>query len=164
VERCDGCGFVWAEVPADDIGRRIEQGAEEAAALCLDAPTGRPEPSRWSSLEYAAHMRDVLLHVRDRVVIALVEDDATFKPLYREQRVDFGLYRFDVPEVVTAELVMAAGLYARTFSCLDEAQLARSCVYTFPVAATRSVLWLGQQAVHEVEHHTGDILANAHHR
>jgi hypothetical protein len=82
-----------------------------------------------------------------------------FKPLYREERVDLGLYAADTPEVVVAELAMAAGLFARTFATLEAEQLAREVQYTYPVVATRTVLWMAQQAVHEVEHHHGDVEA-----
>lgn len=109
-------------------------------------------------LEYAAHVRDVLLHVRDRLVIALVEDDPEFKPLYRDERVDLGLYAGDEWPVVRDELSMAAALFARTFARLPAGALTRPLQYAYPVPATRTVLWMAQQVVHEVEHHASDIV------
>jgi len=160
MEACEGCGFVWELVPDDEVAARVIDGAERAAALVRGGGTAadqRPEPHVWSPLEYAAHVRDVLLHVRDRFVIGLVEDNPSFKPLYRDQRVDFGLYVDDTPEVVAAELEMAAALFARTYGRLDGDQLDRPCQYAFPNLQTRSLRWMGQQAVHEVEHHLADI-------
>lgn len=163
MESCETCGFVWETVPAADIPDRIRAGSGATAALVRTDPeraVQRPRPDRWSTLEYAAHSRDVLLHVRDRIVIALVEDDPSFKPLYRDQRVDLGLYAGDVPEVVATELEWAADLFARTFAVLGPAPLARLCQAAFPTISTRTVLWMGQQAVHEIEHHGADVEEN----
>ncbi len=161
-ESCPVCGFVWAAVGRREISPRITAGASAISALVRAAPdqaTVRAEPERWSRLEYAAHVRDVLLHVRDRFVIGLAEDDPEFKPLYRDQRVDFGLYRADTVPVVAAELDMAAGLFTRTFDQIDDDALRRTCVYAYPTAQTRTLLWMGQQVLHEVEHHRTDVEA-----
>src|SRR6476620_4068914 len=98
MERCEDCGFEWESIPASEVGERTRQGALRIAELLqADGVVQRSEPNRWSSLEYAAHVRDVLLSLRDRIVVALVEDDPDFKPMYRDQRVGFGLYATDTP-------------------------------------------------------------------
>jgi DinB superfamily len=160
VEACEVCGFVWDHVLDDEIAPRVLAGGEAIAGYLSGDPTAvgaRPSPSTWSALEYAAHVRDVLLHVRDRLVITLVEDGATFKPLYRDQRVDLGLYAGDEADTVAAELRSAAGLFARTFSRIEPAALDRTGEYAFPLPTTRTVRWMGQQVVHEVEHHLDDV-------
>jgi DNA segregation ATPase FtsK/SpoIIIE, S-DNA-T family len=111
-------------------------------------------------LEYAGHVRDGLLVLRDRFVVGLVEDNPDFKPMYRDHRVDVGLYGDDGATLVLAELQMAAGLFARTFDRIEPAQLERPIRYAFPVLSQRTLLWMGQHTVHEVEHHGGDIEAN----
>ena len=162
VERCEDCGFAWESVPAIEVGDRARHGALRIAELMqMDAVTDRPEPNRWSALEYAAHVRDVLLNLRDRIVVALVEDDPDFKPLYRDQRVDLGLYAGDTPASVRQDLDTASDLFCRTFAVLSTDQLARPCQYAYPTLTTRSVLWMARQVVHEVEHHLGDIEENA---
>ena len=160
VEACEVCGFVWASVPREQVGSRIREGARGIVATLEADPAAavvRATPQRWSRLEYAAHVRDVLLHVRDRFVIGLAEHDPTFKPLYRDERVDLGLYRADTVALVSAELTVAAGLFARTFDQIDDAALARSVQYAYPTMQTRTLLWMGQQVLHEVEHHRADI-------
>jgi DNA segregation ATPase FtsK/SpoIIIE, S-DNA-T family len=162
VEACEVCGFVWEDVPDDEIAARVLAGGEQIAGLLAGDPNviaTRPAPATWSPLEYAGHVRDVMLLVRDRLVIALVEDDATFKPLYREQRVDLGLYVGDEPDTVAAEVRCAASLFARAFSRIDPAALDRACEYGFPAPMRRTIRWMGQQVVHEVEHHLDDIAA-----
>lgn len=163
MEACEICGFVWESVSENKIAPRISSGANSiAAAIRENAATAnvRPEPTRWSILEYGAHVRDVLLHVRDRLIIGLVEDNPAFKPLYRDQRVDMHLYAADTPSIVTNELGMAAALFARTFNATSSEQLDRPCQYVYPTESTRSLRWMGQQVVHEVEHHQGDIAEN----
>ena len=160
MERCDGCGFAWEAVGRDEIGPRTGAGAAAIAALLTSEPERallRATPPRWSMVEYGAHVRDVLLTVRDRLVIGLVEDDPGFKPLYRDERVDLGLYRADTAAAVAAEVEPAAAMFARLFEAIEPALLERKVEYGFPAPATRTLLWMGQQAVHETEHHLRDI-------
>ena len=48
----------------------------------LDTPVehlrARPDPSRWTTLEYAAHVRDVLRLYRTRLALMVDEDDPLF--------------------------------------------------------------------------------------
>ena len=159
VERCEGCGFVWADVARDAITPRTGAGAEAIARLLRDQPDlsrRRATPGRWSALEYGAHVRDVLLVMRDRLVVGLVEDEPSFKPMYRDERVDRGLYRDDSVDGVAGELVVAAELFGRLFTAVDPAALHRVVLYAYPAPTKRSLLWLGRQTLHEVEHHRGD--------
>ena len=157
------CGFVWSSVAASEIANRVQLGASTIARdlrVNGEAAARRPSPERWSMLEYGAHVRDVILHLRGRFVIGLVEDDPTFKPLYREERVALGLYAQDTVEHVARELEMSSALFARMFGAISTEQLARECHYAYPVVATRTLLWMAQQMVHEIEHHLGDIADN----
>jgi ketosteroid isomerase-like protein len=160
-EACPGCGFEWIAVPAADVGTRVTQGSRALAArlraLDPDAATARPAPDVWSALEYGAHVRDVLMNIRDRMVVGLAEDTPSFKPLYRDLRVDAGLYRGERPDVVATELESVADLFARTIAALTDEQLARPVIYAYPADRERTILWMGRQVVHEVEHHLGDV-------
>jgi hypothetical protein len=163
METCEHCGFAWELVSASEIAPRLVAAAEALGSALAEHPQvapDRPEPTRWSSIEYGAHLRDVLLTIRDRTVIGLVEDHPEFKPLYRDERIELGLYRDDDTEAVRAELGAAAAMLSRMVNLLDTAQLDRPVQYGFPAPMTRTVLWMGQQAVHESEHHLGDVLDN----
>lgn len=109
-------------------------------------------------IEYGAHVRDVLLITRDRLVIGLVEEHPGFKPLYRDERISLGLYRAETMTTVAEELGWAAAMFLRLFEAIAPEQLSRSVHYAFPSPASRTLLWMGQQVVHEIEHHHGDIL------
>jgi hypothetical protein len=163
VERCEVCGFAWEAVGRDEIGPRVRAGtAEIAAAIVADPQRSavRPTPQRWSATQYAAHVRDVLLTLRDRLVIGIVEDEPSFTPMYRDERVELGLYDVDTAAAVADELGAATAMFTRLFDAVDPALLSRTVQYGFPSPARRTLLWMGQQAVHEVEHHGGDIAEN----
>ena len=117
----------------------------------------RPEEGVWSALEYACHVRDVFLVQRDRLYTTLVEDTPTFAPMYRDQRVTLARYNAQDPEEVVEQLATAARLIAQAFDALDSAQLQRRCMYNFPTPTERALLWVGQHAIHEGEHHWRDI-------
>ncbi len=122
--------------------------------------TQHPSPDRWSALEYAAHVRDVLLLLHGRVVTGLVEDNPTFAPLYREERVALGLYRADTAEAISGELASARAMFVRLFTQLTPESLERPVHYGFPDPAPRTIGWMGKQAVHEIEHHLADMHEN----
>lgn len=160
---CDVCGFDFEVVGRDDVGPRVTTAVESIAALLTDEPKVclvRPSEQRWSMLEYGAHVRDVLLTLRDRLVIGLVEDDPGFKPLYRDERIDLGLYSDDTLAAVAAELGAATSMFVRLFDAIEPELLSRSVQYGSPNPQPRTLLWMGLQAIHESEHHLTDIREN----
>ncbi len=69
VERCQQCGFEYREARAAEAARAIGDGAAGLAAILeLGGPDlgARREPARWSPLEYACYVRDMLLVQRER--------------------------------------------------------------------------------------------------
>ena len=156
-ETCEVCGFEWDAIGPGDVAPRLAS-ATYGMAHVLGADerlvTSRPDPERWSALEYAAHVRDVVLNIRDRVFVGLAEENPVTKPMYRDLRIPF--YREETPADVASELTMAAAMFLRVFTALDDRQLARTLVYAYPREASRSVLWVAAQALHEAEHHLGD--------
>jgi hypothetical protein len=166
VERCEVCGFAWDEVARDEITPRVGAGTAKIADLLAGAPDRtdvRPSPQRWTATEYAAHVRDVLLNLRDRLVVGLIEDRPTFTAMYRDERVTMGLYRPDTADAVAGELRAASAMFVRLFDVIDPAELTRDVMYGVPTPVRRTLLWMGQQAVHEVEHHGQDIAENLGH-
>ena len=161
VNACQGCGFVLEDLPVADIGHALRDVAPRLRAV-LEAGAeerlrARPAPSTWSALEYACHVRDVLLIQRDRVLLALVEERPDFTPMHREERVALARYASDPPQLVTQEVGFAAGLLARLFEGLSPEHLARRCVYGYPDRHEVDVAWVGRHTVHEAEHHLLDV-------
>lgn len=168
MDRCDPCGFIYADVNAQALPTRFAAFGARYLALLLppDQPAAwsnilrtRPAADVWSALEYACHVRDVFLVQRDRLYTALVEDTPAFPPMYRDHRVTLARYNAQDPAEVAAQLATAARLIAQAFDALDPGQLQRRCIYNFPAPAEHPLLWVGQHAVHEGEHHLRDIAA-----
>ena len=163
MESCEVCGFVWDDLVDAEVGPRIRAGTDMLARLLHSTPdvaTTRPTAGRWSMLEYGAHVRDVLLVLRDRFVVGVVTDNPGFTPMYRDERVDLGMYGAEDPVALAAELEVAAALLVRMLEALSPEQLERTCQYGYPGPSTRTLRWMAAQAVHEVEHHLGDVEEN----
>ncbi len=162
-ERCtEGfCGFEWDAVISSEVGQRIIKSAGEIADLISTNSTSnsRRTTEVWSPVEYAGHVRDVLFNIRDRLIVAINEDNPLCKGLFGTSRIELGLYKNDSPAVVAGELMVAASLFARTWDRIPETVRDRTMVYGWPRTADRSLHWVAAQALHEVEHHLSDIRA-----
>jgi hypothetical protein len=159
-ERCPECGFRWSQVALDDVPDRVRGAVEELiATLAAIGPRvgERSRPSRWSPLEYGGHVRDVLLTLRERVLLACASPDIEVASnSYRDERVDQGFYGRDTIDSVTGELRVAAALFGRTLQCVAPERAGRTLIFPLrddPVTVT----WMGAQAVHECEHHLADV-------
>jgi hypothetical protein len=166
MDSCTACEFVYADIDATALPERLASFGPRYRERLLPPSRpaqwqamlrARPAADVWSALEYACHVRDVFLTLRDRLYTVLVEDKPVVAPMYREHRVLLARYNAQDPEEIAGQLVMAARLIAQAFNALAPAQLARLCVYPFPAPTERSVLWVGQHAVHEGEHHLRDV-------
>ena len=159
MDRCDECGFVYPTVSAARLPVRIRAAGPRFAAA-LDAvadPRRRPDAGVWSPLEYACHVRDVLRIQAERLDLALREDNPSFAPMGRDERVVADGYNAQDPGTVLAGLDAAAAGLARAFAGLTPAQWERTGVYHWPVVRARTMLWVGRHTVHEIEHHLLDI-------
>lgn len=162
-ERCteDFCGFEWDAVISSEVGQRIIKSAAEIANLISTNSTSnaRRTPEVWSPVEYTGHVRDVLFNIRDRLIVAINEDNPLCKGLFGTSRIELGLYKNDSPAVVVKELMVAASLFVRTWDRIPETIRDKTMVYGWPRLADRSLHWVAAQALHEVEHHLSDIRA-----
>ncbi len=160
MDRCEECGFAYDEDalrPLDALLAEMAGPYRDALAAEPERLRRRPDAGTWSPLEYACHVRDVLLAQRERILTTLVEDHPSFPPMYREQRAALARYNDQDPVRVADEIDIASGLLARQLAALDDEQLARECLYLFPVTAMRSVRWVGIHTLHECRHHRLDI-------
>ena len=160
---CEGCGFIWADVSPlaaperiatalDRFGDVIEQSGE--AALI------RPTDVRWSIVEYAGHLRDALLSMRERIILASILDTPMGTPIFREERIALGFSRLDSPVDVSQELAVAGGLFIKTVMALPDEFEARPLFYSPINTAPTTIGWVIAQGVHECEHHLGDVHHN----
>lgn len=163
MDSCDVCGFVFSTVDPLTVSVRGRLAAEAIGAELRhsdDIAGIRPAAGRWSNTEYGAHVRDVFLLIRDRLVIGMLEEEPSFNSLYRDERVELGLYATDTPNQISVELEAAAAMFGRLFDAIEPDTLERVVQYGSPNPQRRSLLWMGRQAVHEAEHHLADIREN----
>ncbi len=159
VDRCAGCGFTYDLDEADAAAEGIRAGTAALADLVEaggEVVTRRSSPERWSPLEYACHVRDVLLVQRERVLRARREEAPTFAPMGRDERVVHDGYAEQAAADVARQLRDAALLFGGVLDRLGPDDWDRTVVYNYPSPWERSLRWVAVHTVHEVRHHLGD--------
>jgi S-DNA-T family DNA segregation ATPase FtsK/SpoIIIE len=158
---CGGCGYAYALVTRAEIPLLLRARAGDFRTrldhVKAEVLRAHPRSDSWSALEYACHVRDVLRVQRQRVELALVEEEPHFSPMRREERVLEDRYNEQEPSSVAEELNDAAGRLAGTFESLDDASWNRTGVYNWPSTRVRTIEWIGQHTLHEARHHLQDI-------
>ena len=160
-QRCDECGLRASSIPRRELGRAIRHQAELWASLLRAdfASLRRPvDPGRWSALEYAAHVRDVLVLFRHRIADASTGTNPDFGWWDHEAAAVADRYNEQDPCSVAAELETAAELLAAIVARLDS----RCWEYTGTRRGSElfSVEGLVRFALHEAHHHRVDAEAS----
>ncbi|MFI9405321.1 DinB family protein [Nocardia sp. NPDC052316] len=132
---------------------------EYADLLLTDSPKlrRRPEPDTWSPLEYACHMRDVLLVQRERALAARRGTTPDATPMGRDERVEHDGYADQKPSDVGRQLRDAAQLFANVLERLSGDDWERTLIYSYPEPQERSLRWLALHTLHELRHHLLDM-------
>jgi hypothetical protein len=161
MDRCDGCGFVYdldlAGVAADEIVANADRMASILVGRELADVTRRPQAQTWSVLEYCCHVRDVLLVQRERVLLALREDQPDVATMGRDERVEADGYNEQRPVDVARQLQDSALMLGGVLRRLAAESWNRTLMYNYPERAPRSVRWVAVHTLHEVTHHLGDV-------
>jgi len=163
---CDECHYQYASEDETTIPEKLRTlGGRYRAPLSRFLPgedgpgilRAHPVDGAWSALEYACHVRDVLLVQRGRIAQVLRDDTPTFEPMRREERAVELAYNEQDPDTVAAEVAEAADAVATAFDELTTEQWGRTGIYGYPEPAERSLLWIGQHTIHEAHHHLLDV-------
>jgi hypothetical protein len=150
-------------VAFEEIPDRLTRATRDFTDALLGAGeqlTRRPSPTRWSALEYGGHLRDVLISIRERIILAAIVENPTGVAMNRDERVALGLYRRDTLDDVVAELAVTSRLLIKTLSSLGAHAAERPLIYSTASPTPVTIGWAAAQAVHEAEHHLGDIREN----
>lgn len=153
------CGFEYRPGEAERAGPEIVEAALQLADMIVGPRADvreRRQPGIWSPLEYACHVRDVLLVQRERVLLARHQERPSFDPMGRDERVDHDGYAEQDPIDVARQLSDAARLFANVLDRLPTADWERTVMYSYPAFAERSLRWLGIHTLHEIRHHLED--------
>ncbi|WP_419150600.1 DinB family protein [Nocardia vinacea] len=157
---CAECGFEYHPALVPEVSALTRGHAAEYAALLAGGGRvlrQRTAPDVWSPLEYACHVRDVLLAQRERVLLARRVDTPALEPMGRDERVEHDGYNEQQPADVARQLDDAALLFANVLDRLTRADWDRSIIYNFPQRQERPLRWLALHTLHELRHHLLDI-------
>ena len=117
----------------------------------------RPAPTTWSTLEYGAHVRDVMRIFGARLDLLLTQDDPLFENWNQDATALEERYDLQDPQVVAVELAEAADSTAALFDSVGDDQWDRSGRRSNGSEFT--VLTLGQYFLHDLAHHLVDVRA-----
>lgn len=157
---CAECGFTYDLSRATIAGDDIRALATEVTALLGNNKTdlrSRSHAGAWSPLEYACHLRDVLLVQRERVLAARRRNDVDCASMGREERAEHDGYNEQDPTDVARQLADAAALFGNVLARLSADDWNRTVVYHYPETRERSLRWLAVHTAHELQHHLLDI-------
>lgn len=183
VATCPGCGFRLAALDLEgptagtplawhydesgwvEAGARIRILAAEVCGILRSAEPRavrvRPAPEVWSQVEYACHIRDVLLIQRERVLMIRRGYQGEVLPMGRDERVEHDGYNDQHPTDVALQVEQSALLFDGVLNRLNPDDWDRTIIYRFPARNRRTMRWLAVHTEHEVAHHLSDIRAQA---
>lgn len=163
---CAECGFEYDLALAPRVSVLAKGHAREYADLLgaeLSVLRRRSAPQVWSPLEYACHMRDVLLVQRERVLAARRRDTPVAESMGRDERVEHDGYAQQKPADVARQLHDAALLFTDVLDRLSPSDWERTLVYTYPEREERSLRWVAVHTLHELRHHLLDMCRQLEH-
>lgn len=160
---CEECGFSYESLAPHDVPAAIRSFAKRYRAPLsrfLPGEDGdelvrqRPHPSRWSALEYAAHVRDVFARYDGWIRECLDRDRPVLEGAPPDELAEERRYNEDEPVAVTDALAANAEQLATTIGSVPDGAWDRVGIRRDQDV---SVLLMSRRAVHEGSHHLLDV-------
>lgn len=153
-EGCAECGFD-PDLDVTTTGERLRATVPVwREQLAREDVRERPDPTTWSPLEYAAHCRDVLAVMRERLELMLAEDGATFPSWDQDAAAVDERYHLQDPLQVADEYAEEVELAADAFDAVRGAQWDRRGSRS---GTNFTVATLAAYLLHDIEHHVEDV-------
>jgi hypothetical protein len=155
--RCPECGLDTREIGLADVPVAVRDVASSFGDVLAagEATRRRPDPSVWSPLEYACHVRDVCRLYDTRLHLMLTSDDPQFENWDQDATALEDAYDEQDPARVASELAEAAERLADSYQRIPEAAGSRSGRRSD--GAVFTVTTLGRYLVHDLVHHVHDV-------
>jgi hypothetical protein len=155
---CPDCGFDARAVEGAEIASLVTAyTAPWTDVLARADPATRPDPTTWSPLEYACHVRDVCNLFADRVQLMLDSDGARFANWDQDATAVESRYAAQSPSVVAAEIPVAAARLSAVYAGVSGPDWERRGLRSN--GAEFTVLTLGRYGLHDLAHHLWDVRA-----
>jgi hypothetical protein len=116
---CPECGFDTTKLELADLPAMIRANAavwQEVLGGARESVSARPEPGKWSALEYGCHVRDVLRLYDYRLQLMLSQDNPLYPNWDQDETALAEYYSEQDPARVAAELEQAAETIACRFA------------------------------------------------
>jgi DinB superfamily len=156
---CPECGLDASTLHAGTVAELLRANADVWTRLLVGAPAGelrrRPRDDRWSTIEYACHVRDVCALYRYRLGLMLDEDDPLFPNWDQNVTAIERDYGGQDPTVVAAQLGDQAARLADAFDAVRDEQWERPGRRSDGAAFT--VDTFSRYMVHDPIHHLYDV-------
>ncbi len=155
---CPQCGFDTRSVTRQALPGMLTENAgvwNELLNEKGETSRLRPSPDRWSTLEYACHVRDVFRKFDERVQVMVSMEDPTFLNWDQDATAVDDRYHEQSPVEVAGQLTAAAGSLATRFSQLTTGQWERPGSRSD--GARFTVESLGRYLMHDPVHHLYDV-------
>ena len=152
---CDECGFDAQAFPRERVGAMLRDNASMWVALLAGADVGRrTRDDRWSTLEYACHVRDVFRIYDERLRRMIEEDGPRYANWDQDATAIEDRYDAQDPATVASELMAAATALATRFDAVADDQWSRPGYRSDGVAFT--IESFARYFIHDPVHHLGD--------
>lgn len=151
---CDECGYRPHDVrrTGDLLRDSIPRWQER---LKHDDVRQRPQPTTWSPLEYAAHVRDVCSVFRGRLSLMLKNDAPTFPSWDQDKAAVENRYHLQDPATVAEEYGHEATQTAEAFDAVEDGEWGRRGLRGN--GAEFTVETLAVYFLHDIHHHLHDV-------
>ena len=160
-ESCPECGFDATAFARDEVSGLIEANTQDWVALAAEHGDGfgvRPADDRWSSLEYACHVRDVYRLYDYRLHLMLDQDDPDYPNWDQDAAAVDDRYAEQPLPAVVDELVAAGATLAASFAAVAGDQWERTGNRSD--GARFTVESFARYMVHDPIHHVWDVREN----
>ncbi|MDA8397376.1 MAG: DinB family protein [Actinomycetota bacterium] len=153
---CPQCGFDLRRFPRSTYASAIRENAARWPSLLAEEGVGhRLRPDRWSTLEYACHVRDVFRVFVGRLDMTRRIDAPTFDNWDQDATAVAERYGDQNPAEVAGELVHAAEELAREFDSVNQEEWSRAGYRSNGSHFTLESL--GGYLIHDPIHHLYDV-------
>ena len=158
---CPECGFDASECEPTAVAGLVRANALAWQALHDQGRivAGRDQSGRWSTLEYACHVRDVYERYDERVRLMVTVDDPLYANWDQDASAVDELYDKQDPSVVVADLMANAEQIAQRFDGVKVAQWQRPGRRSD--GASFTIDSLSRYLAHDPIHHIWDIATAA---